>query len=651
MSIRSAIILIIYYFFYYASIAQATVSLDFGWKAEQVLKNNEKVTIKHSNDGLMFLWRDVLDLSQDNVSVVYSNSFMLKENDVENSFVIIVPQSWLPYKIFINEKELLSQFSRSNVKPDIFKSEIIPVPLDYLQLNNSNSIKIESSGQVLLGGFRERAMLLTNSKDIIFKQQIVNLFRNDAHLFFAAVCVLVFILAMIFGLFFEERRLAFLNLAIGSLAFVPYTLLSTSLYSTFVTNGERSFLLNLSMQFLSWPCFASFVLNLQQTEIKNPAIKFLSSKKSLLANIFASFGLICLSFFINFKTFQSIVLATFLFPLLMVPLLLKYTYQNKPLWVATLISSLSSISNLASDIFGLNYYYSAYGIVAFIATGFVVIVVDNFHVSLSAKTLAQIVRSFLPKSIYSSIEELVLSGSDIESVKGRVHRYSTSSIVFVDLCDWGVMNDQLPRTVVMDARDFVFEYIGTTFEKYGLELVKTIGDNMHFVCGLNKSYAKNDIEISNNTLSAIVELLDSLDSMAAQLVQRQLPIIKVKISATLGTNSHALEGYRGSLRFDMQGHWVNVAKRFEESMNSDFYAKYGRNSALVSRALITLCSDLNLRSRFQEPFTATDKHGQRFDGYIGRQSASGLNTTDFVQALYGQFGSIADKSNENKEAS
>ena len=198
-------------------------------------------------------------------------------------------------------------------------------------------------------------------------------------------------------------------------------------------------------------------------------------------------------------------------------------------------------------------------------------------------------------------------------------------------------DEQLPKDIVIASREYVFHFIGTVLEKYKLEMVKTIGDNVHFACGLQKNPSISDSEIALYILSGISELLDEMDNLNSQLKSRLLPMMKIKISATIGPCSISLDGYQKNIRFDIHGHWVNVAKRYEEFMNHDFYQKYGKNVSIVSHNLVTLCTDMKIRIRFSEPISVIDKHQQVYQAYVGRQYSGSLKLEDFVGGVYGQF--------------
>ncbi|MEZ4872090.1 MAG: adenylate/guanylate cyclase domain-containing protein [Bdellovibrionales bacterium] len=244
------------------------------------------------------------------------------------------------------------------------------------------------------------------------------------------------------------------------------------------------------------------------------------------------------------------------------------------------------------------------------------------------------------------VEDLIEGGSDIEQIRSKIRSDRTVSTIFVDICSFGEMTAQMSSTIVYETRTFVFKKLSDILAPHHLYFVKPMGDSAHFCGGIGDD-VETQTETATNCIRGVIQILDSIDKINLRLREQDLPGIELKVSATLGHAEFGLEGTSNDLRFDVQGHWINMAKRLEDAMNSDFYQKYGKNCALVSENLFKFCKDIRLQERFALKHNIKDKHSIVINARVGQQYPDQINRDDALEAIYGQF---AHKS-KNRKAS
>ena len=134
-----------------------------------------------------------------------------------------------------------------------------------------------------------------------------------------------------------------------------------------------------------------------------------------------------------------------------------------------------------------------------------------------------------------------------------VDKYSNITIMFADIVNFTNLTKSLSPTDLVNLLDRIFSDLDDLAEKYGLEKIKTIGDEYMVVGGLNKIDESHCNKVANMAL----EINEILSSKKYQ---------KHKLQLRIGMHSGvAIAGIIGKKKFsyDLWGETVNLASRFE----------------------------------------------------------------------------------------
>lgn len=585
---------------------------------------------------LHFSWRE-FTTNADQLEVEYAKEFSLAESDLSRSFALILPQNWANLRVTLNGQTILEENPGSGALSQIFAKRIIKVPAQVL--SNQNKLQITARGARIRGGFRSSLVLLTSDSETRARADLSNLLTNDSHVFFIFLSVIVSLLAFKFSRLDNADGDALVYLGRSSLAIIPHHLLATGVFQHIFHAESAAFTLNLAAQLYCWPNILAFFAG-QDPKHKDKIRKIADFAKQKRLG-FASIPIVILSAL--FLPFEAVALTSyvFFFGSISAALFLLARIEKKRHALPFLFSLQLILTTLYSDFMFSDSYFLGYGVAISSITGLYMMVQRYDRAFTHGHSFAQIVRQSLPSSVHSRIQSLVESGADLPAIRAATSGNSILTIVLIDICDWGVMNNReqtgIPAGIVRAARAMAFSHFEAIFAKHQLELIKTSGDNLKFCGGLLREHPNKEAHLADQALSGVKELLESLDALSADLRAAQLPLIKIKVSVTLGTADYGIESYNSRLQFDIQGHTVNAAYRLESAMGDEFYKAHGKNVALVANTVIRPCEDLNLRKRFPEPITITDKHGFAYDCFVGTQHERQLKVEDFAQALFGLF--------------
>jgi predicted GNAT family N-acyltransferase len=602
------------------------------------LNDNWQVTVDGTTirqESLYFPWRD-LPGEKEQIHVHYKKSFDLHHSELGQTFYLILPQNWANLKITINGLILLNENPETEALSRIFEKRIVTIPAPILA--PENSVEISARGSKLRGGFRSNNALITPEGTATKSAVITNFFKNDIHLLFIFLSLVVSLLAFRFSRLENKDSKALIHLSLSSLAIIPHHLLATGFYAHIFRSEETAFTLNLAAQLYCWPNFIAYFYYLT-AEKRQPKFNPIETIKKFRIGLI-SIPITILATFLPFEVIASVSYLMF-FACVTQSIFMILSLQLRVYFLSFLSGVALLMTTLFSDLLFSDSYYLCYGVAIFLLSGVHLMVLNYEKAYKNGRSFGQIVRQSLPASVHGRIQQLVETGANLNTIREAISGNSILTITLIDICDWGVMNNTeqtgIPSGLVRAARAMAFAHFEGILAQYDLELIKTSGDNLKFCGGLLIEHPNKEAFLAERALAGVKEVLDSLDKLSAELREAQLPLIKVKIALTMGTADYGIEAYNQRLQFDIQGHTVNAAYRLEAAMDDTFYQTHGKNVALVSTSVIRPCEDLNLRKRFPDRVTITDKHGITYDCCVGIQHERKLKIEDFAQALFGLF--------------
>jgi guanylate cyclase len=151
----------------------------------------------------------------------------------------------------------------------------------------------------------------------------------------------------------------------------------------------------------------------------------------------------------------------------------------------------------------------------------------------------------LPKEIASILKE---DGGTIAD------RFESVSILFADLVGFTPLSAEIAPENMIDLLNEIFSYFDTLVEKYGLEKIRTIGDNYMIASGVPVPREDHAYALASLALE-IREYLDALPNQYGR-----------KIMFRIGMNSGPVVGGvigKQKFHYDVWGDAVNLASRME----------------------------------------------------------------------------------------
>ena len=151
----------------------------------------------------------------------------------------------------------------------------------------------------------------------------------------------------------------------------------------------------------------------------------------------------------------------------------------------------------------------------------------------------------LPKEIASILRENDVTVAD---------HYESVSVLFADVVGFTSLSARLPPREMVDLLDEVFSFFDTLADKYGLEKIRTIGDNYMIASGVPVPRTDHAQALAGMALEMVSHLGQDRDGQ------------DVKLRFRLGMNSGpVVAGVIGRRKFqyDLWGDPVNTASRME----------------------------------------------------------------------------------------
>jgi adenylate cyclase len=248
---------------------------------------------------------------------------------------------------------------------------------------------------------------------------------------------------------------------------------------------------------------------------------------------------------------------------LMAPLgaLLYYRPSNAPRWlgaylvlllVSGILQMLRPVQFDLTDGFIISFYVMNIGIVSLIVFMLLYHFVRGKNRAMELlrqeqKKSERLLLNVLPKEIAPILKE----GKEIIA-----EQYPSASVMFADIVGFTEMTAQLKPTEMVEILNEIFTYFDRLVSRYGLEKIRTIGDNYMVAAGV--PVPRKDHAIA-------------LCSMAVDLclfIQEMPPYHGTKINFRVGINSGQLVAGvigRHKFHYDIWGDTVNTASRMEST--------------------------------------------------------------------------------------
>jgi predicted GNAT family N-acyltransferase len=591
-------------------------------------------------DDVGFVWKNSNDIPPNAQKIDYKRTFLLSDRSLSKKFdTLILGPFWGQVKVTINGNLLLDELNDGVFPGRIFSRRLVHIPNNILA--HENVVVLETKADKMLGGFRESEVIFENSKNLR-SWLWLNYFLNDAHVFFALLSLVIGVISLWLSIQKTADSFSYLMLAFGSLGVIPHHLLATEFYGMFTSSLTEPFALQLAAQTLAWPSFCLFFLCQSHSgghEINARIVSYFKAKPGHLWLPPTLFTLLSIA-----MPFQYYAFAAYPFLLMsgMTAIGAVITSDRKSSFYWYFVVGAALImTSLASDLLSMNLYLLGCGTAVFSAGGLAKVVREFSEAHHRQLVFSSLVKKSLPVSVHVQIEKLLEKKMTFLEISSATTGNTTLSTVLIDICDWGTLNNysvsQIPAGIIYAARTVVFNEVESIMSAAGMDLIKTSGDNMKFTGGLFQDFPNKEKRLAALTLQTIARILDELPRINGVLRDKNLPQMKIKISATMGLCDYALEEYGDRLQFDTQGHWVNVAYRQESAMDARFYEQYGKNVAIISTSIISQCDDIELLSRFPQAWQFEDKHHFRYDCYIGREAKTDVNLEAFASSMFGFF--------------
>ena len=580
------------------AMANTTINID-NWRVSSDIEPAPQKTMP-----LDYHWANSLALS----TAHYQGTFQLTpQPGYGDDLFLVIPPIWCHNKVALNDILLTKTLVGS-----IYADNIIRIPASTLA--PSNTLKLELFGDGMRCRVRGESVIVTNDPKILLFKRIRNLLLNDIHQVLTIVNILIIILCLSF-ISIKELRQPMIVLIVALVTQIPHNLLTGDLYNNLIKldNPVTPFYLQLACQCVVWPMAIYFYYLTLIRKSDLPSRVYYA----VIAGITAGGLVISSLIFINAAWFHVV------FNIFITTLLLSFLglfFALRVHWILALcyLSSLVTFSCSAiSELWGLNLYLMGHGWLLMNSIALYLIVSKLKHSYFLSVLSNNIVGKFIPRPCYDrihqAIEQQVNKGRcDDAFVISQTAGKGFISTVLIDICDWGILSSfdrsRLQPKLIYRARLKTFSEIEKIAQNFGIDLVKSQGDNLKYSCGLYSDHEDREHAVADKTLGFIVELIDSTDKINAILRAENLPYFEIKISASMGSNDYGIEQYLQRIQFDTIGNEVNIAYRLESAMNQAFYEQFGRNVALVHESLLAFCTDASLIEKFTTPFIVQDKH-------------------------------------------
>lgn len=579
------------------------------------------------------LWKDLELPNVEQVEIEYIAEFKTPELNGASLPYLVIPSSWMPYQISLNGIVIADQgFSDQRISK-IFSAQLIAIPKN--QFQPTNTLLIKSIGSPLLGGFRSDNIVITDETTILQNEKIKTFFLNDIHILFFIISLALSVFGFMVHIKLKNVSFKYLYLGIASAAILPYHLLTTNFYSFFKLPLTAPFRIQLFFQVISWVFWGIFFLSNQKTQMNENYFRRLSySVPFLIYVMFVGFA----AFYFDFSLYSKIITPLFLVPAFLCTYwLLNLAQERKGLFFLAIAAVLTAHISLVSEILNLNAYLIGLSTTLQSIIGGLLFLTEYFGTAEQNRSSSEFLGQLLPIPIKEEVHNLIQKGAPKENIVTSLRGDGTLTNIFVDICSFGKLTRELSSKTVYETRLYVFNFISEILIQKDIHFIKPVGDSMHFCGGILIHTRPSQTRISTACIYGVRDILDAIDTMNQNLKEKNLPEVKLKVSATIGHCEYGFEGTSSNLRFDVQGHWVNITKRFEDHMDRNFYDTYGQNVALISENLFKFSENLSLRKRFLTTFKVTDKDGKVYEALVGQQYPEAVTDQEMMKAIFGQF--------------
>lgn len=545
-----------------------------------------------------------LSLSDDQLKNYYAQS---------GNLYLELPPFWGKTVVYLDSKVLapIETFTQSIVPSEIFSGKTYLLPRE--SLTPRLNITIVGSGQRNLVGFRSESIYLFLEQDVTWLR-LTKFVQNGIHGIYGTISLFIGLFGFLMFRSFNNKRNGFVFLVFGSVAMIPYHMMSSQIWVFLTASPTLPFVVHIASQAVAIPFFILyslyFGLNGSLPKGFGAPLRYLSS-----------FALLWLTLMVagqslNFSIFMKLVQVWFVMLAISFFVTIFYIYKKKGQISAILIAGLLFLSNLITDLRFGSIYLLGHGAFAFSLIGLSLIISSHSKNARDLVTLFSLVAGFIPKSIVHKMRYMVQEGFSIEAIRHSLSGTKLVSIVFIDICGYRGLRLRLKPSEVDLLTSRLFQFSGRVFDRHGLELLKTMGDNIIFVGGLGASGKGSPQLVAESALAALSELMNRLPELDEELLALGLAPIQIKVSAAIGECNYYLKGTDHEFRFDLDGDPFIHAKHLEEGMNEQFYRKYGTNVVSISSSLFLACSQIQLLKLFHESETFYDKNAAPMEGMV-----------------------------------
>ncbi|MEZ4872091.1 MAG: hypothetical protein R2827_07570 [Bdellovibrionales bacterium] len=375
------------------------MDLSYDW---QISFEDKQLT----NSPINVLWRSLDTKSEGSITVNYERKFELPDNLMNKDLIFVVPNSWVPKTILINDRDYSALDGESGVGTYIYRKRILLVKKELLDKNNE--IKITSTGNKYLGGFRTADFEIRPASQGILDLKINQFIYNDIHSGFIVLSLVIGTICLFVSVRIKDDRKKNAAIAIASFSLIPYHLLTTNFYGIFFTDSTAPFRFQLVFQALTWLAWAYYLaLVLKRDSIFSKIV----TKRSPRIMIVYFLLLAASSVFAPFHLFQALLMPAFVLPaIIIIPWWLSLKGENPLVVVASGIAILLAYATLASDVFSLNYYFSGYSVALFTSISLFFFLKNYLRSSIRLKSTSGFINYLLLNQFFNKSKILLKVG-------------------------------------------------------------------------------------------------------------------------------------------------------------------------------------------------------------------------------------------------
>jgi class 3 adenylate cyclase len=168
-------------------------------------------------------------------------------------------------------------------------------------------------------------------------------------------------------------------------------------------------------------------------------------------------------------------------------------------------------------------------------------------ISRAAKENELLLLNILPSSIANRLKE----GEELIA-----DEYPQASVLFSDIVGFTAMTSQIGTTKMVDILGHLFDEFDLLASQYGVEKIKTIGDNYMAVAGVPVPAADHAIRLANFALA--------MKEKVKEFAQQHNIQLQMRTGMTYGAVIAGVIGHKKFI-YDVWGDVVNTASRMEST--------------------------------------------------------------------------------------